>query len=343
MQQKRDGFSLIEMMVSMTVFLVIIGIAAGVVRLANFDLRTNRNISQVQQYVRGAMGFLDYDITNSGYNYVYGNPPSGAAGAKTPGGISGPLVTANAFKTITGIQNLPLHPQTNAPEVSQELFCIVPLRRADNLGNGADANMGSSDRLTVAYEDELFVAGNLLPTPPANTTPDVDPNELSQIVGRWDSTVNPPTFTVGPNRSLSTTYTLSYNTLGLKKGDVVLLSALDPDSNQVNALAMVTDNNTGTGKLTFGAEVLGLNAVNGLPFPAPKFADGTPNLTNYTPLDRMRNLFNVNDVKLRRVRLFTYFVDPQTRQLIRRRYIYSTTAQVGDAFQNDPICQNDKM
>src|SRR5262249_25980123 len=133
----------IEMLVTTVVFLIVIALAMSVIQLGQFDLRTNRNSNEVQQYTNAAMKFLERDITNSGQGYLQGS---------STGNVNGPLLALDAFRSVTGI-NLPGPP---ASPNSQALFSVVPLGKIDNLGNGTTADNSSSDRLSVAYQDEFF-------------------------------------------------------------------------------------------------------------------------------------------------------------------------------------------
>src|SRR5688572_21810144 len=117
-----SGFTLIELMIVSVVFLIVIAMAAGLVQLGQFDLRTNKNAYEVQQYTNAAMKFMERDITNSGQGYLQGS---------STGSVNGPLVSTVAFRNITGI-----NPPVGAPN-SLPLFSLVPLGKADNLGNGA--------------------------------------------------------------------------------------------------------------------------------------------------------------------------------------------------------------
>ncbi|MBL8152348.1 MAG: type II secretion system protein, partial [Blastocatellia bacterium] len=43
---KEDGFSLVEMLVVTVVFLAVIAISLQLIKLANFDVRTSKNINE---------------------------------------------------------------------------------------------------------------------------------------------------------------------------------------------------------------------------------------------------------------------------------------------------------
>lgn len=319
LRRSNRGFSLIELLVATAVFLIVIAVGAQLIQLANFDSRTNANLNDVQQNARVAMKFLERDITNSGQEFLVGSPPPG-------GGVVGPIVPKNLFLAVRGGTT------TNVPTTgnnSQELFCLLPVSKKDNLGNGNNAANGSSDRLTVGYKDEFFIGGssdaytNAAATgaPIAGTHQDI----TDDIRGDWNRTAKTLTFSneIVPNPD-GTFTKRAYSVSNLKAGDVMLLT----NDNGVTLLAMITAVDTANNKITFGTEPLSFNQISsGTPtslttalYPLDRLPEDPPYVTSPAPL-----------VRAKRVKLYTYFVDTASRNLIRRSY------QVGNATATPPI------
>ncbi len=287
-----EGFSLIELVVTSSVFLIIVVLSGQLIRLAGFDSQVNTNLNEVQQNSRVALKFLERDITNNGDNYLVG-----LAGG---GGLDGPLISLNAFKNIRGTNGknggdtVP-----TAGNNKQPLFSLLPVRRADNLANGAAssapaqtvAENSSADRLTVAYEDEFFIAGTQTTygtsQPEATATTNMNArnnatapgmtavavNNDEEFEGFWTrpSSTTPPILSLTPrnvnNTDLegTTTYTkIFYDVTGVKVGDIFKLST---DTTEVLAIVSKV-NQPGANQLTnppsleFDLDRLTMNQAN---------------------------------------------------------------------------------
>ena len=323
---KDQGFSLIELLVATAVFLIVIAIAMSVIKLGQFDLNTNINVNEVQLYANAAMKFMGRDITNSGQGYLQGSPN---------GNVNGPLISVDAFRNVTGI-NLP---GPNSSPNSQPLTSLVPYSRVDNLGNGTNSDAGSSDRLTVAYQDEFFAAESYTITN-ATTGVQISNTFFPLLRGTWQSTstskffiLSPSSTTVDPSNS-NQNITISYDISTLRPGDLLIInySQAVPSTTPTPIMAMVTQINGNT--ISFGTEPIGFNRFSAQ---LPLDSNGNPDQTLIFPLNRIQN---GSDVTVTRIKLYTYLVDVNSHDLIRRRYTYPNSGLLGDAFINDPICQN---
>src|SRR5262249_41879457 len=154
---------------------------------------------------------------------------------------------------ITGI-NLP--GPANSPN-SQPLFSLVPYSRADDLGNGNTSDEGSSDRLTVAYQDEFFAGETYAVTKKANGH-NVSTTFFPVMRGKWQASskrfvVSAVSTTTDPNDATQN-ITISYNLANIRVGDIVMLTYAQalPTVTPTPALAIVTAFDTNT--ITFGAD-----------------------------------------------------------------------------------------
>lgn len=321
-----QGFSLVELLIATAVFLIVTAMAASLIRVANFNFGSSRSSAEVQEFARAAMKFLDTDITNSGQGYLQGEPTGTV--------VNGPLVSVNAFRSITGIDLAGPPASAN----SQALFSLVPIRGRDNLGNGTSAALGSSDRLTVAYADEFFTGGKEETIDPADPSKPLNTKELDLIRGRWQAATR--TFTVdatttvpdpnNPGRNLR----ISYSTENVRPGDIMLVSATGLQSPVLIMVTAVTANT-----LSFQVDPLNFNRFTNVPPQDPDNA-GQPHPIDSYPIDRLNLLQPTAIVTVARVNLNSYLVDVETRDLLRRRYTFPASGLVGDAFIDDPVCQN---
>src|SRR5262249_53301978 len=128
--------------------------------------------------------------------------------------------------------------------------------------------------------------------------------------------------------------TISYNLANIRVGDIVMLTYAQalPTVTPTPALAIVTAFDTNT--ITFGADPLQFNKFNTA---IPTDVNGNPDPLRIYPLDR---ILDNSDVTVTRIKLYTYLADVATHDLIRRRYTSPSSGLLGDAFINDPICEN---
>ena len=387
-RKNTQGFSLIELVVTASVFLIVVVLSGQLIRLAGFDSQVNTNLNEVQQNARVALKFLERDITNNGDNYLIG-----LAGGQ---GLVGPITSLDAFKSIRGTNGKNSgNTVPTAGNKKQPLFSLLPVRRADSLGNGSDtlstgpsptpipgqtaAENGSSDRLTVAYEDEFFVAGTETSfgtnqpnaaTATANmnarnaaTMPGmtaVAVNNDEEFEGFWTRSTVTLKLTPKPvdNTDLAgvTTYTkIFYDVSSVRPGDIFKLS-----NGTTEVLAMVSQVNpaganqvTSPPSLVFALDALKMNQKTAtLQSPAAIAAMTQTDRDNYLaglfPIDFLPVSPEMADppadtvrIKATRVLIYTYRVDPLTRDLVRRRYTYAASnAAIGNAMIDDPVCQN---
>ncbi|MFY9223494.1 MAG: hypothetical protein WAQ98_12545 [Blastocatellia bacterium] len=380
------GFSLVELLVTTVVFIIVVVLSGQLIRLANFDSQVNTNLNEVQQNSRVALKFLERDVTNSGDSYLIG-----IAGGL---GIVGPSVSLNAFEQIRGTN--PTNTATNVPTPSdnkQPLFSLFPVRRATALGNGADGGgqtaleNGSADKLTIAYEDEFFLAGSeqgfqdvarTIPLPsPDDTAKSLSADvEFQGVWNRTNSTLNlgdpdpvspaGQIFLEGQDDMGNPIYFRRvFDTSTVRVGDIFKLTG---GSNSQSVVLAVVSNVTAT-TLEFAPDVIGfnkktsninavianinsLNAQIGALDPvtataaiAALEAQKDAALSQVFPLDLLPEVPGDPAgglVTATRIMLYTYMVDPLTQDLVRRRYTYQpeATGTLGDAFVNDPVCQN---
>ncbi len=302
------GFSLIELVVTSSVFLIIVVLSGQLIRLAGFDSQVNTNLNEVQQNSRVALKFLERDITNNGDNYLIG-----LAGGQ---GLVGPLISLNAFKNIRGSNGL--NSGNNLPTMGnnkQPLFSLLPVRRVDNLANGAAsstpsqtiAENSSADRLTVAYEDEFFVAGtqatyatmtarnNATALTGTGETPVNTDEEFEGFWTRPTSGVPVPVLRLTPKNvdttdlSGTTTYTkIFYNVNDVKPGDIFKLS-----TGTTEVLAIVSDKTLGGADqlnnpptLKFELDALTMNQANN----ATSIATTTASIQALNPISPTFNI-----------------------------------------------------
>ncbi|MBI4854140.1 MAG: type II secretion system protein [Acidobacteria bacterium] len=393
------GFSLIELVVTASIFLIIVVLSGQLIRLAGFDSQVNTNLNEVQQNARVALKFLERDITNNGDTYLVG-----LAGGQ---GLVGPITSIEAFQNIRGTNGK--NPNTNGVNAGspvptmgnrkQPLFSLLPVRRSDSLGNGANtlsaspmptpipgqtaAENGSADRLTVAYEDEFFVAGvqstygtnqpnaatataNMnarnAATAPTMGSPSVSNDEEFQGFWSRPTPSAPAKLTLTPRRvdntdlaGLTTYAKVFYDVSGVRAGDIFKIS-----NGNTEVLAIVSKvNQPGTDQLTnppsleFALDALKMNQTTAA-IPSAATIQAMPQVARDTllaslyPLDFLPASPDAGDpapntvrVTATRVLIYTYIVDTTTRDLIRRRYTYApSTDPLGNAFINDPVCQN---
>lgn len=378
------GFSLIELLVATSVFLIIVVLSGQLIRLASFDSQVNTNLNEVQQNARVALKFLERDITNSGDTYLIG-----LAGGQ---GLVGPTTSAEAFRSIRGTNNKNMGLNLPTPgNQRQPLFSLLPVRRSDSLGNGAAgggqtaADNGSADRLTVAYEDEFFVAGTIagldaMGNPTVYTTPaarnavtapppGIPPvSNDEEFQGFWTRPTpgNPARLTLAP-RPVDTVDTATgnvnytkifYDVSGVRAGDIFKLSV-----GTTEVLAMVSNINPGNPAnptatppfIEFATDVAQMSmnkTTTNIPtvaaIQAMTQAQQNALFATLYPLDFLPVSPNVPDpapntvrINATRVLIYTYFVDPTSRDLIRRRYAYVPLGgSIGSAFVDHPVCQN---
>jgi prepilin-type N-terminal cleavage/methylation domain-containing protein len=329
------GFSLIELLVVAAVFLVVLGIAAQLIQLANFDVRTTRNLVDVEQQARSALKYLNRDVNNSGQGYLQGD---------ASGGVNGPLICITTLQNLTGLANLPPLPAPIiTPANSQQFFCLVPNNKPDNLGNGAGV-MGMADRLTASYVDEFFTSGTSTVTD-STTMAIISQVTLTSFVGTWTRaarSLNVTNPAPAPNSPMmGQTTTVVYNINSLKPGDILLISS---SVLPTPILAMVSSIDTVNNKVFFADDALRFNQLT--PGPAPDPTNLAPaNQAILYPLDRLIDspplpmpaiTFNAT-----KVNIYSYQVDPTSRSLLRRRYTFQPNGTpVGNAFLNDPMCEN---
>lgn len=385
------GFSLVELLVTTVVFVIVVVLSGQLIRLANFDSQVNTNLNEVQQNSRVALKFLERDITNSGDSYLIGT----AGGL----GVVGPSISDDAFRNIRGT-NAAMTTTLNLPtpnDRKQPLFSLFPLRRATALGNGADGGgqtaleNGSADQLTIAYEDEFFVAGTEQGFQDiARTVPRAAPNDTPKNVsadiefqGIWSRTT--ATLNLGDTDPASPAGQIFlqdqddmgnpiyirriFDTSSVRVGDIFKLTG--GSTSQSVVLAVVSEV-TAT-SLVFAPDVIGFNkkssdaTINGVktniasinaqigaldpenPANAAAIAalENQKNmiLSQVFPLDLLPEVPGDPDgslVTATRIKLYNYRVNPITQDLVRRRYTYQpeATGTLGDAFIDDPVCQN---
>jgi len=384
------GFSLVELLVTTVVFVIVVVLSGQLIRLANFDSQVNTNLNEVQQNSRVALKFLERDITNSGDSYLIGE----AGGL----GVFGPSVSLDAFEKIRGTNAAMMPSSTlNFPipgDKKQPLFSLFPVRRATALGNGADGGgqtaleNGSADQLTVAYEDEFFLAGkeqgfqNIARNMPRPFPNDMakDLNADAEFQGVWNRTT--ATLNLGDPDPASPAGEIflqdqddmgnpiyirrTFNTSSVRPGDIFKLTG--GSTSQSVILAMVSEV-TAT-SLIFAPDIIGFNkkssdaTINGIKTNIANIntqigALDPSNTAAITALENQRNMLlsqvfpldllpevpgdpDGGLVTATRIKLYNYRVNPLTQDLVRRRYTYQpeATGTLGDAFIDDPVCQN---
>lgn len=330
--RSNQGFTLVEMLVVTAIFLIIIALGAQVIQLATLSSQTNTNINEVEQNARVAMKFIERDITNSGNDFIEGTPANGA----NPASTTGPLVATTAFLQIRGgsTANVPVAATPNA----QGLYCLLPVNRRDNLGNGIAGGgftaiqNGSSDRLTVGYKDEFLVSGTTQRFQDMALTMPIDPTPLSvgEYTGTWDATTKKVTLANVIFDAADSSYIkYALDVTQLKQGDLMEFRVNGSSVPAVLGMVTAVDNVAKT--ITFGPDALGFNTLQGSPVMNP----------NFYPLDQLAPPYAMAGqvYSLTRANIYTYFVDTTTKELIRRRYKY---VPMGSpiSFIDDTVCQN---
>lgn len=145
------GFSFIEMMVAMGIFLVVTAAIYGLLRVATSDRFTSTQKIEALQNARVAMNALNRDATNAGADF----PNAGVT------------VPPNRLAAILGIKPLPTLATADriTPIVSGQQ---LPMKIV-SAGPPATYAAGPNDEVLMIYRDDAFNNGNALNV--ATTTP----------------------------------------------------------------------------------------------------------------------------------------------------------------------------
>lgn len=303
-----NGFTLVEFLVATSIFLVMIILAASIVKLSEAGFSTSKSINETHIDGSKALEFLANDIAIAGYGILSGQQSKIRNGIYFPGMATGPLIPSYTFTQITGvdISNFPINPITQTQFKTQTIFPLLPINKVDNIGYGLGKE-GYSDRLTVTYVDPDFIGGTQKFYENSTTT-EVD---LDYIKGVWSKKDRAVFF--------ESNSSFTYDINSLKKGDIAILR---PVSKTIPILGMVTNVSKETNGIFFEDESLGFNSLS----------DNQP--LPFSSLD------SGNSVFIQKVKLFTYLVDVSSSRLVRRRYTYAPLGQTGYAFVDDPVCEN---
>lgn len=138
------GFSLIELLISITLFAVITGAVYGIMSIAGKDRFTTNQRVQIMQSARNALNAIGRDAMNAGYNL--------------PNTISA-RIPDNALNTIVG---LPADTGTAvdlvAPVVAGPRIASNNLSKLTSPPNGLN-----TDQVSFLYQDPTFYSGRAVP------------------------------------------------------------------------------------------------------------------------------------------------------------------------------------
>jgi prepilin-type N-terminal cleavage/methylation domain-containing protein len=148
------GFSLIEMLIAMSVGLVVLG---GAVSMYTSGVQATWAVSQraqMQQDSRAAFDLITQDISLAGA----GLPTGGVALA------SGAVIPKYGCDVISGLCHLGINnntaltfpPQSGAPTINQ-MYWVIP---GCQQGPAINASIGATDTITVAYSDSRLLMPN---------------------------------------------------------------------------------------------------------------------------------------------------------------------------------------
>jgi type II secretory pathway pseudopilin PulG len=283
--KRRNGFSLIELMVSMAVTMVIIGAAIGALIQAENVTTAVALEANTQQNIRAGMHALVRDLAQAGEGIPQAglSVPSTAALTSNivrPGGIAGFFPAA-----YTALPQV-----TPGSQIGEDAKTLDP-----NTGAVQDA-LFKTDTITILYEDNTLVSSALgpggVPAPLLNQYPVTQAAPAAPVCS---GVIAPSGLTV---TLLPSCFTLPGGPVPLTVGDLIMFH-----NDLGTALEMVTD--IAGSVITFSAgDPAGLNAT-GLP-------QGTVAQLNV----------GVVPTSISRVWMVTYYVDsntnPQRPQLIRQ-------------------------
>lgn len=129
-----SGFTLIEVMVAMTLFLVVTSAVYGLMRTAHFDRSTTNQRVEIMQSARNALNSVTRDGINAGYRFPLG-------GARLPD---------DKLAAIFGV--------TGDADTEQDVLSAVI--SGDNLNPNtlvrADGTTGTTDQVTFVFRDPGF-------------------------------------------------------------------------------------------------------------------------------------------------------------------------------------------
>ena len=194
----RKGFSLIEMMIAMSVGLIVLG---GAVQIYSSSVNATWTVSQralLQQDARAAYNLLAQDIGMAGAGIPTGGVPL-ASGTATPPKYGCDVASGTCHLGSANSFSYGFPPQSGSPSINQ-LYGVVP---GCTQGPTINAAAGATDTITVAYTDANFPLSNY-----QVEFMDANGNGVQFIrTNATDTAVNNPG-------------------VGLKKGDLVLFQYL---------------------------------------------------------------------------------------------------------------------
>lgn len=148
------GFSLIEMLIAMSVGLVVLG---GAVSMYTSGVQATWTVSQraqMQQDSRAAFDLITQDIGLAGAGLPTGGVAL-ASGAVTPK-YGCDVVSNNCHLGASNNTALTFPPQSGAPGINQ-MYWVIP---GCQQGPAINASIGATDTITVAYSDSQLLMPN---------------------------------------------------------------------------------------------------------------------------------------------------------------------------------------
>ena len=95
---RSNGFSLIELLVSMVLSLTVMGAVYGFYRVQARNLKVQENRQESMEYTRGVLDLMTREIRNAGYNPTKGTSGANCAGTPTAGTPGVVTATSTLFK-----------------------------------------------------------------------------------------------------------------------------------------------------------------------------------------------------------------------------------------------------
>jgi prepilin-type N-terminal cleavage/methylation domain-containing protein len=310
--KRRNGFSLLELMVSLSILLVVAGAAITALVQAEHVTQGVGLLANTQENLRAGMNFMVRDLAQAGAGMPQAGIPiptnsGGASSLKRPG-TGTTVATMTTFPTTW--TTLPLvSPGSQAGQAATTL----------NPSTGAVLTSGNTDIINILYADTTTAAdtnGHYL-----NSFPVVD-SGAQTCSGTF--TANGSSVTIDRNCFIFPTSGPTQFVVG----DLIMFT-----NSNGSALQYVTGVNTGTQTLSFAAgDPAGLNGTgytSGTVVAMQNFS-GSPSAPNGT----------LPTPTIERVYMVTYYVDattnPSSPQLVRQvNYPIATASQaIADAIED---------
>lgn len=163
-KRRQAGFSLLEMLVAIVIFMMVMGAVFGIMEVARSDRFTTNQRAEALQNLRVALTTFDRDAHNAGFGF-------NNTGVSLANGV-----------LDTNVAELRMPPDQYGSGEDR----LTPVIGGDNMGSGAGTflpptqeRLGGADQVSFFYQDTAFFR----PTPIPSATPTPLPSGYSDPVG----------------------------------------------------------------------------------------------------------------------------------------------------------------